>query len=237
MKVLFLFILFSIAPATWAQITIDLPKNHNRDIHAGVVKQLALLLENHSDSAMDIELKTQSNHTLDHYKYHLLPQSGRIVHSYFNPGENPSHTKITVTYSKIEKSGIAIPSHDNFSFLFNAGNAGNSKLPSVIFDKLIHQYGGIELGPPATCHFKFTNQDSMPLSIKNATTSCGCLVIQFPKNSFEPGESGILTLEYYTYNRPGSFHKTATVEFNNGLYFSLSVMGLVVDPAGLNTFK
>lgn len=68
-------------------------------------------------------------------------------------------------------------------------------------------------GKPVTARFSFTNSGDSPLIIKNATGSCGCTNVTYPKDPVQPGQSGEV---HATFNaeESGAFTKTVSVESN-----------------------
>lgn len=71
------------------------------------------------------------------------------------------------------------------------------QLPVMTFDKSEHDFGTIEQGAPQETTFTFTNTGNAPLIITNATSSCGCTVPSYPKNTpIAPGESGELVVNF-----------------------------------------
>ena len=62
-------------------------------------------------------------------------------------------------------------------------DVAQSKVPVMTFDKVEHDFGTIEQGTPQETIFKFTNTGEGPLIITNATSSCGCTVPQYPRNT------------------------------------------------------
>ena len=84
---------------------------------------------------------------------------------------------------------------------------------SIVFNKLIHDYGTIEKGSDGTCEFLFTNKGNAPLVINNVRASCGCTVPKWPREPIPPGEKGVITIRYNT-NIRGSFNKSISVYSN-----------------------
>lgn len=99
---------------------------------------------------------------------------------------------------------------------------------SIVFDKLVHDYGTIQPGSDGECVFTFTNQGKKPLVLNNVTASCGCTVPQWPRQPIAPGGKGEIKVKYNT-NIGGIFNKTITVNSNaaNSMVI-LSVKGQVV---------
>lgn len=95
-----------------------------------------------------------------------------------------------------------------------ARDADAQKVPVMTFEKSEHDFGTIANGAPQETTFKFTNTGSAPLIITNATSSCGCTVPEYPKNTpIAPGESGELLVKF---NGSGlnQVTKTVTVSAN-----------------------
>ena len=76
-------------------------------------------------------------------------------------------------------------------------------------------YGTIKQGSDPYRIFKFTNEGTEPLVIKNAKGTCGCTVPTYPKEPIPPGESAEIKVRYDT-NRVGPFTKRVTLTTNVG---------------------
>lgn len=84
---------------------------------------------------------------------------------------------------------------------------------SIIFEKLVHDYGTIEQGGNGVCEFKYTNKGEKPLVLSNVKASCGCTVPKWPREPLEAGQSNVISVKYNT-NNVGSFSKSITVTSN-----------------------
>ena len=84
---------------------------------------------------------------------------------------------------------------------------------SIVFEKLINDYGTIEQGSDGDCEFKFTNKGESPLVLSNVKASCGCTVPEWPKEPILPGKTSSIKVKYNT-NNQGSFNKSITVNSN-----------------------
>ena len=83
------------------------------------------------------------------------------------------------------------------------------KAPIMSFDKTFHDFGQIAQGTPQETIFTFTNTGDAPLIITNATSSCGCTIPEYPKNTpIAPGESGKLVVKF---NGSGQNQVTKTI--------------------------
>ena len=84
-----------------------------------------------------------------------------------------------------------------------------AKLPIMTFEKTEHDFGNIAAGTAVETVFKFTNTGEAPLIITNATSSCGCTVPEYPKNTpIAPGATGELLVKF---NGSGKNQVTKTV--------------------------
>jgi uncharacterized cupredoxin-like copper-binding protein len=95
----------------------------------------------------------------------------------------------------------------------------STQLPVMAFEKTTHDFGTIKEGEAQQTVFTFTNTGSAPLIITNATSSCGCTVPDYPKNTpIAPGDSGQLTVNF---NGTGmnKVTKTIRVEANTASGF------------------
>jgi hypothetical protein len=90
--------------------------------------------------------------------------------------------------------------------------AGN--LPIMTFTTTEHDFGNIPQGTPVEKVFEFTNTGNAPLIITNATSSCGCTVPEYPKNTpIAPGATGQLLVKYNGSGK-NQVSKTVTVTAN-----------------------
>ncbi len=92
-------------------------------------------------------------------------------------------------------------------------------------------YGEVEKGKDDGIRvFEFTNTGDEPLIIKNAKSSCGCTVPEWPKDPIAPGGKGQIKVQYNM--NPGPISKTITIESNainkpNGM-IPLRIKGTVI---------
>jgi hypothetical protein len=84
---------------------------------------------------------------------------------------------------------------------------------SIVFEKMVHDYGTIVQGADGNSEFRFTNKGKAPLVLSNVHASCGCTVPEWPKEPILPGKSASIKVTYNT-NNVGSFGKTITVNSN-----------------------
>lgn len=108
-----------------------------------------------------------------------------------------------------------------------------SKLvPVISFDRAEHDFGTIEQGTPQETVFTFTNTGTGPLIITDATSSCGCTVPQYPKNTpVAPGDTGEMVVKF---NGSGQNQvtKTITVKANTEKGQEILRIKAFVNPKG-----
>ena len=76
-------------------------------------------------------------------------------------------------------------------------DASANKMAVMSFDKTFHDFGQIAQGTPQQTVFTFTNTGDAPLIITDATSSCGCTIPDYPKNTpIAPGEQGQMVVNF-----------------------------------------
>ncbi|HNS46619.1 MAG TPA: DUF1573 domain-containing protein, partial [Bacteroidales bacterium] len=88
-----------------------------------------------------------------------------------------------------------------------------ANMPKISFNKLVHDYGTVELNGNGECQFEFTNTGKEPLVLSNVRSSCGCTVPSWPKEPILPGKTGIINVKYNT-SRAGTINKSVIVTSN-----------------------
>jgi len=99
--------------------------------------------------------------------------------------------------------------------IVGVGFSSAQKVPKIKFESLKHHFGQIkEESSPVRYDFKFKNTGSAPLKISEVSATCGSTTPTWSKAAINPGDSGLVTVEFNPYNRPGYFSKTITVSTN-----------------------
>ncbi|MFN2396879.1 MAG: DUF1573 domain-containing protein [Bacteroidales bacterium] len=88
-----------------------------------------------------------------------------------------------------------------------------AKTDSIVFDKMVHDYGTIEQGGDGNCEFTFTNTGKEPLVLTAVRASCGCTLPEWPKEPIASGETGVIKVKYDT-RRIGTINKVIRVSSN-----------------------
>lgn len=106
-------------------------------------------------------------------------------------------------------------------------------LPQIKFEESVHDFGTLKQGDVVTKVFKFTNTGEAPLIISDATSSCGCTVPEYPKNTpIAPGESGELKVQFSSRGTSGQQNKVVRVTANTWPQTStLTIKSFVEKPA------
>jgi hypothetical protein len=97
----------------------------------------------------------------------------------------------------------------------------------IVFAETSHNFGNVIEGEIARYEFKFTNTGTEPLVLQNVQASCGCTTPKWPREPIAAGATAVITAEYNSNGRPGTFNKSITVTSNGGEVV-LHINGLVV---------
>ena len=97
--------------------------------------------------------------------------------------------------------------------LYSVPIHSQEKFAEITFKETIIDYGIIENGVDGKKTFEFKNTGDSPLIFTRIFSSCGCTIPKKPEKPIEPGESGIIEVEYDT-KRTGLFQKAITVNSN-----------------------
>jgi hypothetical protein len=104
------------------------------------------------------------------------------------------------------------------------------KRSSILFDKLVHDFGTMEKGGDASCVFTFKNVTKKPVTLTNVKTSCGCTAADWPKEPIAKKKKGSIKVKYDS-NRIGKFTKTIRVYIDgNENPIQLEIRGTILSP-------
>jgi Protein of unknown function (DUF1573) len=81
-------------------------------------------------------------------------------------------------------------------------------------DSINQNLGKINEGQQLEVTYRFRNSGDKPLVITNARASCGCTVIDPPKEPITPGEVGKIRAKFDSKDRQGEQHKDIYVSAN-----------------------
>ncbi|MEM9917104.1 MAG: DUF1573 domain-containing protein [Bacteroidota bacterium] len=101
---------------------------------------------------------------------------------------------------------------------------------AISWDKMVHDFGTIPQGEPATAEFVLTNNSDTPLIITKVKGSCGCTATFHEDDPVAPGEQTIIKATYNA-KKVGAFTKTVKVTTTlESLPIVLSIKGKVDQP-------
>ena len=80
----------------------------------------------------------------------------------------------------------------------------------IWFEEKLHDYGEIEQDSDGTWSFVFQNLGETAIVINRVRSTCGCTVVDWPHEPFEPGTTGEITVKYNTATT-GTFLKSVIV--------------------------
>jgi len=80
----------------------------------------------------------------------------------------------------------------------------------IWFEEKLHDYGEMEQDSDGTWSFAFKNLGEAAFVINRVRSTCGCTVVDWPKEPFEPGGTGEITVKYNTATT-GTFLKSVIV--------------------------
>ncbi|MSP58627.1 MAG: DUF1573 domain-containing protein [Flavobacteriaceae bacterium] len=98
---------------------------------------------------------------------------------------------------------------------------------TIKFENTSHSFGNIIEGQIARYDFKFINAGTESLVLSNVSASCGCTTPKWPREAIDPSKSNIITAEYNSQGRPGTFTKSIFVKSNGG-EVTLTISGNVI---------
>ena len=80
----------------------------------------------------------------------------------------------------------------------------------IWFEEHLHDYGTIEEDSDGTWSFVFKNVGKEAIVINRVRSTCGCTIPDWPREPFEPGSTGKITVKYNTATT-GTFLKSVYV--------------------------
>ena len=89
------------------------------------------------------------------------------------------------------------------------------QISKIEFDEEMHDFGNLKAGEILTYSFQFTNRGETDLIINNTETDCGCIEVKFAKNTFLPGEKGIIEVIFNSAGLFGKQLKTVEIQSNS----------------------
>jgi hypothetical protein len=117
----------------------------------------------------------------------------------------------------------------------SAEGTQNVKLPAFEFEQEFHDFGRVIQGEQVSFAFKFKNSGDASMLISNVRSSCGCAVASFPDQPLEPGDEGVISVQFDSRGRRGSQVKTVTLVANTQPNTKqLTIQANVITPESMN---
>ncbi|GEM_PF-3671061 len=86
--------------------------------------------------------------------------------------------------------------------------------PELTLETDLYDFGRLEEGESARVYLKYRNTGSMGLRIVDATSDCGCTVVDWSQSTIARGEMDSILVEYDT-NTPGLVNRIVTLRSNS----------------------
>ena len=84
----------------------------------------------------------------------------------------------------------------------------------MTFDEASFNFGKTKAGAVVAHTFKFKNTGNQPLLIRNARSTCGCTVPEFPKDPIPVGATGEINVKFNTTGKSGREKKPIIITAN-----------------------
>lgn len=95
--------------------------------------------------------------------------------------------------------------------MFAQSNEVKAEASVIKFKELSHNFGKIKQGVPVTYDFVFSNVSDKPVTIENASASCGCTTPKWPQPPVAKNKSDKITAGFNA-AAPGPFNKSIYVK-------------------------
>lgn len=96
----------------------------------------------------------------------------------------------------------------------NADLPAGKKQPEIAYKDSILDFGNIKQGEEAMIYTKFKNTGTAALMISGVETSCGCIMVDWPRDAFAPGKEGELKISFNTNEDMGVYNELITIYTN-----------------------
>lgn len=94
------------------------------------------------------------------------------------------------------------------------GSIDTTNVPKIYFEDSIHHFGTLTQEDKQKHQFTFKNTGIKNLVLLDVRTSCGCTVASYDEKPIEPGQTGVINIEYDPKNRKGIQEKKIIVTSN-----------------------
>lgn len=95
-----------------------------------------------------------------------------------------------------------------------SADTSSERIAEISFTTREHNFGDVKVGKTVTHPFEFTNTGNAPLVLADVRVTCGCTVINWPRQPIMPGEKGTIVVQFNSADRMGPQNKIVTVLSN-----------------------
>ena len=88
------------------------------------------------------------------------------------------------------------------------------KMPKIVFDEDMHDFGRLSAGENISYSFHFRNTGNADLVISSTSATCACTVADYPKGRIAPGGEGYVTVTFKSAGKSGQQFQEVTVVTN-----------------------
>lgn len=121
---------------------------------------------------------------------------------------------INITMRKIKVAGILIICLSVLSACNNPNeNQARTKGKEIFFEHSTYDFGKMKEDSEGLFDIEFKNIGDSSIVINKVRSSCGCTVPSWPKKPIEPGEKGVIKVQYNT-ALTGTFMKSVNIYSN-----------------------
>jgi hypothetical protein len=129
------------------------------------------------------------------------------------------HTSITLQTDDENEPNkqvyVSADRRENLPDVESLSPAELAKLPKVVFDKTVHDFGVINNTETVKTTFTIKNEGGSELVIRKTKASCGCTAGSPAKMNLAPGESTNFEVSFSPVGKSGKQNKTVTVITND----------------------
>lgn len=90
----------------------------------------------------------------------------------------------------------------------------DQKVPVIVFDEDLHDFGRLSAGENISYSFRFRNTGNADLIITDCSATCGCTIASYPKERIAPGADGYVTVSFNSRGKSGQQYQEVTVMSN-----------------------
>lgn len=121
---------------------------------------------------------------------------------------------INIILRNIKIAGILIIFLSGLSACNNPGeNKARTKGKEIYFEHSTYDFGKIKEDSKGLFDIAFKNIGDSAIVVNKVRSSCGCTIPSWPRKPIEPGEEGVIKVQYNT-SLTGSFMKSVRIYSN-----------------------